>query len=118
IVALVGRPNVGKSTLFNRLSGGRSAIVADRPGVTRDRLYRDVEWDGRTFTLVDTGGLFLEDEQFHEHVEEQVSIAIEDADVIVFVVDAQVGVTVEDKQVAQLLLKSKKKIILAANKVD
>ena len=118
IVALVGRPNVGKSTLFNRLSGGRSAIVADRPGVTRDRLYRDVEWDGRTFTLVDTGGLFLEDEQFHEHVEEQVSIAIEDADVIVFVVDAQAGVTVEDKQVAQLLLKSKKKIILAANKVD
>ncbi|MFY9139451.1 MAG: ribosome biogenesis GTPase Der [Thermacetogeniaceae bacterium] len=118
VVALVGRPNVGKSTLFNRLSGGRTAIVADRPGVTRDRLYRDVEWDGRSFTLVDTGGLFLEDEQFHEHVAEQVAFAIEDADVVVFVVDAKVGVTVEDKQVAQLLLKSKKKVILAANKVD
>jgi len=118
VVALVGRPNVGKSTLFNRLSGGRAAIVADRPGVTRDRLYRDVEWDGRTFTLVDTGGLFLEDEQFHEHVEEQVSLAIEDADVVVFVVDAKVGATIEDQQVAQLLLKSNKKTILAANKVD
>ncbi len=118
VVALVGRPNVGKSTLFNRLSGGRSAIVADRPGVTRDRLYRDVEWDGRSFTIVDTGGLFLEDEQFHEHVEEQVSMAIENADLVVFVVDAQVGVTVEDKHVAQLLLKSNKDVILAANKVD
>lgn len=118
VVALVGRPNVGKSTLFNRLSGGRSAIVADRPGVTRDRLYRDVEWDGHTFTLIDTGGLFLQDADFSEHIEEQVTAAIQEADVIVFVVDAQVGLTIEDHQAAQVLLKSKKNTIIAANKVD
>lgn len=118
VVALVGRPNVGKSTLFNRLSGGRSAIVDDRPGVTRDRLYREVEWDKRIFTLIDTGGLFPDDPAFKEHIQEQVSVAVEEADVVVFVVDAQVGLTVEDEQVAQGLLKSNKNIIIAANKVD
>ena len=85
VVALVGRPNVGKSTLFNRLSGGRSAIVADRPGVTRDRLYRDVDWDNHTFTLIDTGGLFLDDPDFRDHIKEQVTTAIQEADVVVFV---------------------------------
>ncbi|HBI26346.1 MAG TPA: ribosome biogenesis GTPase Der, partial [Peptococcaceae bacterium] len=118
VVALVGRPNVGKSTLFNRLSGGRTAIVDDRPGVTRDRLYREVEWDRNTFTLIDTGGLFPDDPAFKAHIQEQVSIAIEEADVVVFVVDAQVGLAVEDEQVAQVLLKSNKNIIIAANKVD
>ncbi|WP_332306918.1 GTPase [Syntrophaceticus schinkii] len=118
VVALVGRPNVGKSTLFNRLSGGRSAIVADRPGVTRDRIYRDVEWDGHTFTLIDTGGLFLQDADFREHIEEQVTTAIQEADVIVLVVDAQVGPTTKDLQVAQVLLKSNKNTVIAANKVD
>ncbi len=118
VVALVGRPNVGKSTLFNRLSGARTAIVADQPGVTRDRLYRDVEWDRQSFTLIDTGGLFLEDTDFRGQVETQVTIAIEEADVVVFVVDGQVGVTLEDQQVAQVLLKSGKKTIVAVNKVD
>lgn len=118
VVALVGRPNVGKSTLFNRLSGGRSAIVADRPGVTRDRLYRDVDWDNHTFTLIDTGGLFLDDPDFRDHIKEQVTTAIQEADVVVFVVDAQVGLTVDDHQVAQVLLKSNKNTVIAANKVD
>jgi GTP-binding protein len=118
LVALVGRPNVGKSTLFNRLSGGRSAIVDDRPGVTRDRLYRDVDWDNHMFTLVDTGGLFLDDPDFSGHIKEQVSVAIQEADVIVFVVDAQSGLAPEDDQVAQLLLKSNKHTVIAANKVE
>lgn len=118
IVALVGRPNVGKSTLFNRLVGRRTAIVDDLPGVTRDRLYGDVEWDGREFTLIDTGGLFLDDPDFGEHVEEQVRRAIAEADLVVFVVDARVGPAVEDDRVAQELLKSKRKTIVAVNKVD
>lgn len=118
VVALVGRPNVGKSTLFNRLSGGRSAIVADKPGVTRDRLYRDVDWDNHPFTLIDTGGLFLNDADFRDHIEEQVTTAIQEADVIVLVVDAQVGPTTKDLQVAQVLLKSNKNTVIAANKVD
>jgi GTP-binding protein len=118
VVALVGRPNVGKSTLFNRLTGRRTAIVDDRPGITRDRIYREVEWDKRIFSLIDTGGLFPEDTAFKEHIQEQVNVAVEEADVVVFVVDAQVGLTVEDEQVAQRLLKSNKNIIIAANKVD
>jgi len=93
VVALVGRPNVGKSTLFNRLAGHRAAIVADVPGVTRDRLYRDVEWERRTFTLVDTGGLFLPDPDFSDEVRKQVEKAIEEADVVVFVVDFRTGPT-------------------------
>jgi GTP-binding protein len=118
IVALVGRPNVGKSTLFNRLIGRRTAIVDDMPGVTRDRLYGDVEWDGKEFTLIDTGGLFLDDPDFSEHVEEQVRTAISEAVLVVFVVDARVGPTVEDDRIAQELLKSKRKTIVAVNKVD
>ncbi len=118
VVAIVGRPNVGKSTLFNRLVGRRVAVVADTPGVTRDRLYQDVEWEGRKFTLVDTGGLFLEDPVFGEKVEEQVARALEEADVVVFLVDSRAGPTVEDERIARMLLKNKKNVVLAANKVD
>ncbi|HAA89493.1 MAG: GTPase Der [Thermoanaerobacterales bacterium 50_218] len=118
VVALVGRPNVGKSTLFNRLAGGRTAIVADVPGVTRDRLYRDAEWEKRTFTLVDTGGLFLPDPDFSGEVRKQVEKAIEEADVVVFVVDFRVGPTPEDEEIARLLHKYRKKVVLAVNKVD
>lgn len=118
VVALVGRPNVGKSTLFNRLIGKRTAIVADQPGVTRDRLYGDVEWDNREFTLIDTGGLFLDDLEFRRHVEEQVGKAVAEADVVVFVVDARIGPAVEDERIAQELLKGKRKTIVAVNKVD
>lgn len=78
VVALVGRPNVGKSTLFNRLTGRRTAIVDDRPGITRDRIYREVEWDKRIFSLIDTGGLFPEDPAFKEHIQEQVNVAVEE----------------------------------------
>lgn len=118
IVALVGRPNVGKSTLFNRLTGRRTAIVDDQPGVTRDRLYGDVEWDNRKFTLIDTGGLFLEDPEFRRDVEKQVGKALAEADVVVFMVDARVGPLVEDERIAQELLKAKSRTIVAANKVD
>lgn len=118
MVAIVGRPNVGKSTLFNRLVGGRKAIVADIPGVTRDRIYQDVEWNRRFFTLIDTGGLFLEDSEFREEVHEQVRRAVEEAAVIIFVVDGQVGPAPEDEEIARMLLKMRKKTILAVNKVD
>ncbi|MDH7576308.1 MAG: ribosome biogenesis GTPase Der [Bacillota bacterium] len=118
VVAIIGRPNVGKSTLFNRLTGGRAAIVADRPGVTRDRLYRDVEWDQHTFTLVDTGGLFLEDPEFGAQVHSQVQKAIEEADLIIFLVDARVGPTPEEEEIARVLQKGRKKTVLAVNKVD
>ncbi len=118
VVAIVGRPNVGKSTLFNRLTGGRTAIVADFPGVTRDRLYRDVEWNRRIFTLVDTGGLFLEDPEFRDQVQAQVEKAIEEADLIVFVVDARVGSTAQEEEIARALRRARKEVILVANKVD
>ena len=93
VVAIVGRPNVGKSTLFNRLTGGRTAIVADVAGVTRDRLYRDVEWNRTTFSLIDTGGLFPEEEEFAAHIHEQVDKAMGEADLVLFVVDGRVGPT-------------------------
>lgn len=118
VVAIVGRPNVGKSTLFNRLTGGRTAVVADHPGVTRDRLYRDVEWNRCTFTLIDTGGLFLEDPEFGEHVRAQVQKAIEEADLIIFVVDGRVGPTTEEEEIARLLRREGKETVLAVNKVD
>lgn len=118
VVVIVGRPNVGKSTLFNRLVGVQTAIVADIPGITRDRLYQDVEWDQHTFTLVDTGGLFLGDPEFSEPVRGQVERAIEEADLVVFIVDAKVGPTVEDEEIARMLRKKRKGVILAVNKVD
>lgn len=119
VVAIVGRPNVGKSTLFNRLVGSRKAIVDDIPGVTRDRLYDTSDWDGREFIIIDTGGIrFDEGDVFTREIKLQAELAVEEADVILFVVDAQDGVNYEDEQVGILLRKSKKPVILAANKVE
>ncbi|MGD0153382.1 MAG: ribosome biogenesis GTPase Der [Thermacetogeniaceae bacterium] len=118
VVAIVGRPNVGKSTLFNRLTGGRTAIVADVAGVTRDRLYRDVEWDRAVFSLIDTGGLFMEEVDFAAHVHEQVDKAIAEADLVLLVVDGRVGPTTEDRGIAQMLQRARKKTVLAVNMVD
>ncbi len=120
VIAFVGRPNTGKSTLFNRLAGGRIAIVEDVPGVTRDRLYFDTEWLGRTFTLVDTGGIDMVEEEktILGQVRTQAAIAMSEADVIVFVVDGQVGLTAEDEALAALLRRTKKPVIVAVNKTD
>lgn len=119
IVAVVGRPNVGKSTLFNRLAGERISIVQDTPGVTRDRIYADVDWLDRKFTLIDTGGMEIGAEDIIlKQILQQAEIAIETADVILFVTDIKQGVTDEDKQVANLLRRTKKPIVLAVNKVD
>ncbi|MCC7332566.1 MAG: ribosome biogenesis GTPase Der [Flavobacteriales bacterium] len=119
IVAIVGRPNVGKSTLFNRLTESRQAIVDEASGVTRDRHYGKVDWSGKEFTLIDTGGYIKgSDDIFEEEIRKQVLIAIDEADVILFVVDVTVGLTDLDKQVANVLRRSKKKIILVSNKVD
>jgi GTP-binding protein len=120
IVAIVGRPNVGKSTLFNRFTGGRVAIVEDTPGVTRDRLYRDAEWLNREFTVIDTGGIEIYGKGgiIETKVKQQAQLAIEDADVILFVVDGKTGITPDDEAVAQLLRKSSKPIVLAVNKIE
>src|SRR5512146_1712257 len=119
LVAIVGRPNVGKSTLFNRLVGQRLAIVEDLPGTTRDRLYADGEWNGRIFTLVDTGGLELgASEDIASRIVSQAQLAIEEADVIVFLVDARDGIAGADSDVAELLRRSRKPVVLGANKAD
>ncbi|WP_027356827.1 ribosome biogenesis GTPase Der [Desulfofundulus thermocisternus] len=119
VVAIVGRPNVGKSTLFNRLVGNRVAIVEDEPGITRDRLYRDAEWAGRVFTLVDTGGLdFAGSGDIPRQVRRQVELAIEEADVILFLVDARAGLTSTDEDTAALLRRTRKPVLLVANKVE
>ena len=131
LVAVVGRPNVGKSTFFNRMIGERLAIVEDMPGTTRDRLYGDTDWNGRTFTLIDTGGLELghgtpvgqvgltgQPGDLMDHVMAQAQLAIEEADVIIFMVDTRDGITAADQEVAQLLRRTKKPVILAANKAD
>ncbi len=119
IVAVVGRPNVGKSTLFNRLAGERISIVQDTPGVTRDRIYADAEWLNRKFTLIDTGGMEIcSEEIIQRQILQQAEIAIETADVILFVTDVKTGVTDDDRQVANLLRRTKKPVVLAVNKVD
>lgn len=119
IVAVVGRPNVGKSTLFNRLAGERISIVQDTPGVTRDRIYADIEWTGRKFTLIDTGGMEIGTEDvILKQILQQAEIAIETADVILFVTDAKAGMTDDDKQVANMLRRTKKPVVLAVNKID
>ena len=119
IVAVVGRPNVGKSTLFNRLAGERISIVQDTPGVTRDRIYADAEWLDHKFTLIDTGGMEIGSEEIiQRQILQQAEIAIETADVILFVTDVKTGVTDDDRQVANLLRRTKKPVVLAVNKVD
>jgi GTP-binding protein len=119
VVAIVGRPNVGKSTLFNHLIGKRKAIVEDVPGVTRDRLYDNTDWAGREFIIIDTGGIrFEEGDIFAREVKLQAELAIEESDVIIFVLDARQGLSSEDEQVADILRRSGKPIVLAANKVE
>ena len=119
IIAIVGRPNVGKSTLFNRIFGSREAIVYDTPGVTRDRRYADTEWAGKHFTIIDTGGFVPESEDvFEKAICEQANIAIEEADSVVFVVDAFEGLTPLDKDIADILRRSNKPIHLIVNKID
>ncbi|MFO8069807.1 MAG: ribosome biogenesis GTPase Der [Alkalibacterium sp.] len=117
-VAIVGRPNVGKSTIFNRVVGERISIVEDTSGVTRDRIYADAEWLGREFALIDTGGITMEDEPLNVQIRQQAQIAIEEADVIIMMASVREGVTYEDEQVAPILFKSGKPVILAVNKVD
>ena len=119
LVAIVGRPNVGKSTLFNRLTGTRKAIVSDEAGTTRDRQYGKCEWGTREFSLVDTGGWVVNsDDIFEEEIRKQVAIATEEADLVLFVVDVLNGVTDLDTEVAQILRRAKTPVILCANKTD
>lgn len=118
VIAIVGRPNVGKSTVFNRLLEERVSIVLDEPGVTRDRIYGECHWLNKTFRVVDTGGFKLDDEPFQKEINAQVEIAIDEADVIVFLVSGNEGLTSEDEYVGKLLRKSKKPVIVACNKVD
>ncbi|OPJ59107.1 ribosome biogenesis GTPase Der [Clostridium oryzae] len=119
IVAIVGRPNVGKSTLFNKLAGKRISIVEDTPGVTRDRVYCEAEWLNYRFTLIDTGGIEPEnDDIIVKQMRRQATVAIETSDVIVFIVDGREGLTAADREVAQMLRKSKKPIVLVVNKID
>ena len=119
VIAIVGRPNVGKSMLFNKIIGQRLSIVEDTPGVTRDRIYGESDWNGRKFTLIDTGGIEPRtDSQILSFMRDQAEIAIDHADVIVFLTDVRTGVTASDQEVANLLLRSGKPIVLAVNKVD
>ena len=118
VVAIVGSPNVGKSTIFNRIIGDRRAIVDDEAGITRDRLYGTAKWLGKTFTVIDTGGIELANRPFQEQIRMQANIAIEEADIILFVCDGKVGVTSDDHMVARILRKVKKPILLLVNKID
>ncbi|MFS8515038.1 MAG: ribosome biogenesis GTPase Der, partial [Planifilum fulgidum] len=119
VVAIVGRPNVGKSTLFNRIVGERIAIVEDKPGITRDRIYAQGEWTGKRFHLIDTGGLeFGGEDVFIDHGRHQVELAVDEADVIIFVVDGREGLMPSDEEVATWLHRADKPVVLAVNKAD
>ncbi|MED4967284.1 ribosome biogenesis GTPase Der [Heyndrickxia coagulans] len=118
VVAIVGRPNVGKSTIFNRIVGERVSIVEDVPGVTRDRIYSPAEWLTHEFNVIDTGGIDIGDEPFLEQIRQQAEIAIQEADVIIFITSCREGVTSADEMVAKILYRSKKPVVLAVNKVD
>ena len=117
-VAIVGRPNVGKSSLFNRLAGDKLAITDDASGVTRDRLYAKCSWLDQTFSIIDTGGIELNDLPFMEEIKAQAELAMDEADIIVFVVDGRVGIVKEDRDVMNILHRTKKPVIVAANKID
>ena len=118
VIAIVGRPNVGKSTIFNRIVGERVSIVEDIPGVTRDRIYSSADWLAHEFNIIDTGGIEIGDEPFLEQIRQQAEIAIDEADVIIFMTNGREGVTAADEQVAKILYKTKKPIVLAVNKID
>ena len=118
VVALVGRPNVGKSTLFNKIIGKKISIIEDTPGVTRDRIYGNVNYENYKFHLIDTGGIDLESAKFNDEIKIQAEIAIEEADVIVFIVDGKEGITSNDLVVKEMLMRQNKKVIVAINKVD
>ena len=118
VVAIVGRPNVGKSSLFNRIIGDKLSITDDASGVTRDRIYARASWLNQEFSIIDTGGIILRDEPFSKEIRAQANLAIDEADVIIFVVDARCGITSEDQDVVSILKKSDKPVIIAANKVD
>ncbi|MCY8216052.1 ribosome biogenesis GTPase Der [Bacillus haynesii] len=118
VVAIVGRPNVGKSTIFNRIAGERISIVEDIPGVTRDRIYSSAEWLNHDFNLIDTGGIEVGDEPFLAQIRHQAEIAMEEADVIIFMTNGREGVTAADEEVAKILYRTKKPVVLAVNKVD
>src|SRR4030066_137462 len=119
IIAIVGRPNVGKSTLFNRIVRGRKAIVANEPGVTRDRNYADVEWEESTFTLIDTGGFEpVSKDRIFIHMREQCQLAMDEADVIFFIMDGKDGLTPSDKEIADILRRQNKTVFFIVNKID
>ncbi|QED48444.1 ribosome biogenesis GTPase Der [Cytobacillus dafuensis] len=118
VVAIVGRPNVGKSTIFNRIVGERISIVEDIPGVTRDRIYSSGEWLNHDFNIIDTGGIDIGDEPFLEQIRQQAEIAIDEADVIVFLTNGREGVTAADEEVAKILYRAKKPVVLGVNKID
>lgn len=118
VIAIVGRPNVGKSTIFNRIAGNRVSIVEDVPGVTRDRIYATGDWTGHHFQLIDTGGIQMEDQPYQTEIRAQVQIAIEEADVIIMVTDGKHGITDDDRYIAGILQRSHKPIVLAVNQID
>ena len=118
VVALVGKPNVGKSTLFNRLVGKKVSIIEDTPGVTRDRIYGDVNYKNKKFLVIDTGGIDLSENAVNENIKMQAELAINEADVIIFVVDGKIGLDTNDKATRDIILKSNKKVLVAINKVD
>ena len=117
-IAIVGRPNVGKSTIFNRIAGSRISIIEDTPGVTRDRIYASAEWVGNLFRIIDTGGIELEDQPYQEEIRAQVQIAIEEADVILMVCNGKTGLSDDDKYIASMLQKQDKPVVLAVNFID
>lgn len=119
IVAIVGRPNVGKSTLVNRIAENNEAIVHEMRGVTRDRSYHEADWNGREFTLIDTGGIEMnKDDVFQESIRSQALVAAEQADVILFLVDSKTGINADDQAVANILRRSNKPVLLVVNKLD
>ena len=118
IIAIIGRPNVGKSTIFNRFVEDRVSIVEDTPGVTRDRIYGKCTWLTKQLRVIDTGGIQLEDQPFDKEIKAQVDIAIEESDVIIFIVSGKDGITSDDMYIAKMLQKQKKPVVLAVNKID